>query len=155
MQIREILHPTMVISDLEADTKEDALRIVAERLCKHSHVTTTVDHVLTALLNREALGSTGVGQGVAIPHAKLPGLDELVACFARAPKGVPFAAIDQKPANLLFVLLVPENSAGAHLKALARISRLLKDQGFRETLLKTEDVDELYQKFIAEEVSTN
>jgi PTS system nitrogen regulatory IIA component len=96
-------------------------------------------------MDREGLGSTGIGEGVAIPHGKIPGIDRLVAVFGRSPAGVQFASLDGKPARLFFLILAPENSAGMHLKALARISRLLKDPRFRERLLAAEGAEGLSQ----------
>jgi PTS system nitrogen regulatory IIA component len=92
-----------------------------------------------------------VGESVAIPHAKIPGLSSLVAAFGRSKKGVPFDAIDGQPVRLVFVLLVPENSAGTHLKALARIARLLKSAGFRDRLLNLPDGPAIYNAFLEED----
>ena len=100
------------------------------------------------------MGSTGVGEGVAIPHTKLPGLTSLVAAFGRSKKGIAFDAIDNQPVRLVFVLLVPEDSAGAHLKALARISRLLKDNDFRRSLLDGTDRESLYEAFVARDAAS-
>ena len=95
------------------------------------------------LRDREELQSTGIGDGVAIPHGKLPGLDRLLASFARSP-GVEFAAIDGQPTRLFFLLVVPEHSGGQHLKALARISRFLRDESFREKLIAAVGLDEVF-----------
>jgi len=139
------------MADLTGGSKEELLRALAERASQHSAVSCGADQILSALLNRERLGSTGVGEGVAIPHAKIPGMTELVACVGRVPGGVPFDAIDQKPVRLVFLLLVPENSAGAHLKALARVSRLLKDADFRAALLAQPDARGIYDTFLSED----
>ena len=151
MHISDILNESMVIGDIDAINKESALLQLATRLSEHPHVPENVDLIYGGLLGRERLGSTGVGDGVAIPHAKIPGLPQLVACFARGPRGVAFDAIDQKPVKLFFVLLVPESSAGAHLKALARVSRLLNNIAFREALIAEPDPTALYATFIAED----
>jgi len=151
VRVADILSESMVIPDLCSDSKQGILQQLAEHLGAHPEVSQGTDAILSALLNRERLGSTGVGEGVAIPHAKIPGLAELVACFARAPKGVPYGSIDKKPVQLFFVLLVPENSAGTHLKALARVSRLLRDSGFRALLLKRGNQKDLYQAFLDED----
>jgi len=102
------------------------------------------------LLEREKLGSTGVGEGVAIPHGKLPGVSGLLAAFGRSSKGIDFDAIDKRPAQLFFVLFAPENSAGIHLKALARISRLFKSAQFRKAILEAPDRNAVY-RLIADE----
>jgi nitrogen PTS system EIIA component len=151
VKISDILDPSMVLGGLSGSTKDEVLGQLAEHLSKHPRVAVPVETIHAALLNRERLGSTGVGDGVAIPHAKIPGLTELVACFARAAEGVPFDAIDQKPVRLLFVLLVPENSAGAHLKALARISRLLRSPEFRGSLLHIPTAATIYEAFVTED----
>lgn len=153
MKISDILTETLVVPELSVTDKEQALRRLAATLCAQSPgMETAADEVFAALWNRERLGSTGVGEGVAIPHAKIPGLKRLVACFGRAGAGIPFDAIDQQPVNLIFVLLVPDNSAGAHLKALARISRLLKDAEFRRRLLAAgPEPDGLFKAFIEED----
>jgi PTS system nitrogen regulatory IIA component len=101
-------------------------------------------------LEREKLGSTGIGDGIAIPHGKMKGIEELVTSFGRSIKGVDFESIDNKPTHLFFLLVAPENSAGVHLKALARISRLLKDSGFRNRLMEASDRQDLF-RIIAEE----
>jgi PTS system nitrogen regulatory IIA component len=106
--------------------------------------------VVEVLLDREKLGSTGIGDGIAIPHGKIKDLGGVVASFGRSPEGVDFESLDQKPAHLFFLLVAPENSAGVHLKALARISRLLKHPSFRKRLMEAENEEELFQ-IISEE----
>jgi PTS system nitrogen regulatory IIA component len=152
VKICDILKQPLLLADLQAADKEGVLREMADHLAAHAvDVQAPAGEVLSALLNRERLGSTGVGEGVAIPHAKIGGLKNLVACFGRVPSGVPFDAIDYQPVRLIFVLLVPENSAGAHLKALARISRLLKNAEFRDRLLRLQGREELYRAFVEED----
>jgi PTS system nitrogen regulatory IIA component len=152
VKICDILKQAMLVTDLQAGDKESVLRELAVHLCNNApDVHSRAEEVLSALLNRERLGSTGVGEGVAIPHAKIAGLKSLVACFGRATGGVAFDAIDYQPVRLIFVLLVPENSAGAHLKALARISRLLKNGAFRDRLLHLADPATLYRAFVEED----
>jgi PTS system nitrogen regulatory IIA component len=152
VKICDILSKPLMLSALRAESKEGILIEMAQHLGQSfGDASSTAEQIQAALWAREQLGSTGVGEGVAIPHAKIPGLKKLVACFGRSIKGVPFDAIDAKPVHLIFVLLVPENSAGAHLKALARISRLLKSADFRERLLTLRDEDALYEAFLAED----
>lgn len=152
MKIGEILTQEMVIPALTARDKEGVIREMALHLCQDNKaLNLPQDSVVKALLERERLGSTGVGEGVAIPHAKIPGLASLVAAFGRAAHGVPFDAIDQQPVKLVCVLLVPENSAGAHLKALARISRLLKHGGFRSQLLELPTREAIFRAFVEED----
>jgi PTS system nitrogen regulatory IIA component len=106
------------------------------------------DRVVEVLLEREKLGSTGIGDGIAIPHGKMGGIKELVASFGRSITGVNFESVDNKPTHLFFLLVAPENSAGVHLKALARISRLLKDPSFRNRLMEAGDRQDLFRTII-------
>jgi PTS system nitrogen regulatory IIA component len=101
------------------------------------------DRLLQVLIERENLQSTGIGDGVAIPHGKLPGLQRLLAGFARSRSGVDFESIDGQPTHLFFLLVVPEHSGGMHLKALARISRFFRDAGFRKALMEAESRDDV------------
>jgi PTS system nitrogen regulatory IIA component len=106
--------------------------------------------LIEALMNREALGSTAIGQGIAIPHAKSDSVSKLVASFGLSKKGVDFDSLDGEPAHIFFLLVAPQDSAGPHLKALARISRLLKDKYFRDTLRSASD-DKAVVRIISEE----
>ena len=152
MKIADILEQMMVMPELAARDKEGLIREMAQHLCAHNPtLRDSLDLVQKALLGRERLGSTGVGEGVAIPHAKIPNLSSLTAAFGRSKDGVPFDAIDAQPVRLVFVLLVPENSAGAHLKALARIARLLKSPSFRDRLLSLPNAESLYEAFLEED----
>jgi PTS system nitrogen regulatory IIA component len=99
------------------------------------------------LIERERLGSTGIGDGIAIPHGKSPDLDHLLISFGRSRQGVDFDSLDGKPAHLFFLVLAPENSAGVHLKALARISRLLKSHNIRSELMNAADAAEIFEIF--------
>ncbi|MBW2599777.1 MAG: PTS sugar transporter subunit IIA, partial [Deltaproteobacteria bacterium] len=104
--------------------------------------------MIEVLLEREKLGSTGIGDGIAIPHGKLAGLEKLVVSFGRSVTGVDFDSMDGRPVHIFFLLLAPENSAGLHLKALARISRMLKDISFRESLIKAETSEDIYNLIV-------
>ena len=142
MRIQDILPPGAVVDELLAETKEGVLRELSEVICRRLPALSP-DSLTTILMDREGLGSTGIGEGVAIPHGKIPGIDRLVAVFGRSRGGVQFASLDGKPARLFFLILAPENSAGMHLKALARISRLLKGPRVLERLLAAEGVEGL------------
>lgn len=144
MRIQDILPPEAVVDGLRAETKEGVLRELSEAVCRRLPALSP-DRLTAILMDREGLGSTGIGEGVAIPHGKIPGIDRLVAVFGRSLEGVQFASLDGKPARLFFLILAPENSAGMHLKALARISRLLKDQRFRGRLLAADGAEGLSQ----------
>ncbi len=142
MRILDILPPGAVMGDLRSDTKEGVLRELSEAVCRL--VPALSPERLTAILmDREALGSTGIGDGVAIPHGKVAGIGQMVAAFGRSREGVQFASLDGKPTRLFFLVIAPENSAGMHLKALARISRLLKDERFRRRLLEADGTEGL------------
>ena len=153
MRIQDIIPPEAVVDGLRAETKEGVLRELSEAVCRR-HPDLSPDRLTAILMDREGLGSTGIGDGVAIPHGKIPGIDRLFAVFGRSPGGVQFASLDGKPARLFFLILAPENSAGMHLKALARISRLLKDQRFRGRLLAAEGAEGLSQVLREEDESS-
>ncbi len=143
MKITDYLTPELVLAELPATGKEQALELLADRVSA-VYPDLNKEKVLSVLQDREALGSTGIGGGIAIPHGKLADLEEIVILFARSCDGVDFAAVDNRPVHLFFLLLAPESAAGAHLKILARISRLLKNQGFREKLLAADGSEELF-----------
>ena len=138
MKIMDFLNQDAVTADLQAKGKEEAIRELVDLLAK-AGVLKEKDKLVKILLSREALGSTGIGQGVGIPHGKCDGVKELVAAFALSPKGVNFDSLDGEPVHIFFLLVAPQDSAGPHLKALARISRLLKDRVFRESLKQCKD----------------
>ena len=142
MKLLDIVSSGGVVDDLRAETKEGVLREMSE-VAAASVPSLSVQSLTSILLDRESLGSTGIGDGVAIPHGKVPGLTRLVAVFGRSRAGVQFHSLDGKPAHLFFLIMAPEQSAGMHLKALARISRLLKDTRFRRSLLDARDADDL------------
>jgi PTS system nitrogen regulatory IIA component len=134
MNISDLLNEQLILPNLAGATKQQVLEEIVEHLATVQNGI-NAGELLKALLEREKLGSTGIGNGIAIPHGKLDGLSDIVLVFARSASGVPFEAIDGKPIHLIFLLVAPANSTGGHLKALARLSRLLKNDGFRRTLL--------------------
>lgn len=136
---------------LNSTSKEGVIEEMVSLLAKNFPDKINQDETVRILTEREKLGSTGIGNGVAIPHGKLPSLTEIVTGFGRNLEGVAFDSQDGKPAHLFFVLLAPENAASLHLKALARLSRLLKDDHFRNKLLEAKDEDEIYQAIIGED----
>ena len=149
MKIMEILVKEAVILNLGVRTKREVLGEMAAALAK-VEPQIAADRLLDVLLEREALQSTGIGEGVAIPHGKLPGLHRLIASFARSREGVDFDSIDGLPTQLFFLLVVPEHSGGQHLKALARISRFFRDAAFRARLHEAQSLDDICRA-IAEE----
>ena len=142
MKIMDILVKDAVILNLGVRTKQDVLGEMAAALAK-VEPQIEADRLLEVLLEREALQSTGIGEGVAIPHGKMAGLDRLVASFARSPEGVDFESIDGQPTFHFFLLVVPEHSGGQYLKALARISRFFRDVTFRDRLATAESLEEV------------
>jgi len=143
MKIMDILVRDAVILELESESKEALLAEMARTLAK-AVPALDADSLYTVLVEREELQSTGICEGVAIPHGKMPGLDSLVASFARSPKGVDFDSIDGQPTELFFLLVVPEHSGGQHLKALARISRFFRDAGFRQKLAEAQVLEDIF-----------
>jgi PTS system nitrogen regulatory IIA component len=151
MKIMDILVSDAVILNLEAGSKREVLAEMAGALAK-VEPQIEADRLLEVLLEREALQSTGIGEGVAIPHGKMAGFDRLVASFARSPEGVDFDSIDGQGTHHLFLLVVPEHSGGQYLKALARISRFFRDPAFRQQLTDAETSQDVLRA-IAEEDS--
>lgn len=140
MKISDFLNQKAVAADLVAKDKESVIKELIELLIKAGSVQAKdKDKLVKILINREQLGSTGIGQGVGIPHGKSDCVKELVAAFGLSQNGVNFDALDEEKVYIFFLLLAPEDSAGPHLKALARISRLLKDKYFRDTLRAAKD----------------
>lgn len=143
MKITDYLTSELVIAELTETGKEEALmRLAAGVAGVFSEL--SQEKILTVLCDREALGSTGIGNGIAIPHGKMAELEKIIVLFARSRKGVEFASVDGQPAHLFFLLLAPENSAGTHLKILAQISRMLKNREFCEKLLNASDALTLF-----------
>ena len=150
MKIMDILVRDAVILDVESGGKNELLAEMARALAK-SVPALDPDRLLAVLIEREALQSTGIGEGVAIPHGKMSGLGDLVASFARCRSGLDFDSIDGQPTHLFFLLVVPEHSGGAHLKALARISRFFRDPEFRERLIDADSLDQVFAAIEAED----
>ena len=142
MKIMDILVTGAVIPELGVATKREVLAEMASALAK-VEPQVEADRLLEVLLERETLQSTGIGEGVAIPHGKMPGLDRLVATFARSSEGVDFESIDGQMTHHFFLLVVPEHSGGQYLKALARISRFFRDPNFRQQLSDAKALEDL------------
>ena len=150
MKISELLDPSAVVADLKGTTKKEVLSELTEALL-NADPKLDRDDVLRVLLERERLGSTGIGDGVAIPHGKLKDLDRLLISFGLSRQGVDFDSMDGKPARLFFLLVAPEESVGIHLKTLARISKLLKSPNVRERLQAAGDAASLHGIITEEE----
>lgn len=142
MEISDLIKPDHVIAQLRATSKKQALQDLAKRAAE---ITGQPERALfSTLMKRERLGTTGVGNGIAIPHGKLSTLDKLYGLFARLDQPIDFDAIDDRPVDLIFLLLAPESAGADHLKALARVSRLLRDKPTCEKLRGTDDAEALY-----------
>ena len=143
MKILDILRKDCIIPELRSRTKKEVLEELTGALlnCKAN---LNKEALVEVLLERERLGSTGIGDGIAIPHGKIQDLDELILSFGRSTQGIEFDSMDGRPTHLFFLLIAPENSAGIHLRALAKISRLLKSAHFRQRLLEARTVEELF-----------
>ncbi len=142
MDIADLITPSSVIPNLRATSKKQALQELAKRAAELTGLHERA--VFDVLLERERLGTTGVGNGIAIPHGKLANLDRLHGLFARLERPIAFDSIDEQPVDLIFLLLAPESAGADHLKALARVSRLLRDKGICEKLRGTDSADALY-----------
>jgi PTS system nitrogen regulatory IIA component len=142
MQISDLISSDHIITNLRANSKQDVLVELAGVLVRKNKILDK-ETVLSILLEREKLGSTGIGDGVAIPHGKLKGLDQVIVSLGRSLSGVPFDSVDGKPVQLLFLLLAPEESAGLYLRILAKLSRFLKNPVSKEKLLGAKSAEEM------------
>ena len=153
MRLTDLLSPERVgirhANGKDHFDKEKAIAMLAAMFGERDGV--TPEEIERVLLEREALQSTGIGEGVAIPHGKYEGIGDLTACIGRAREGVDFESMDGRPTYIFFALVAPPNSTGAHLKALARISRLFKDPGFRTRLMQARDAAEIYRTIADED----
>jgi len=147
MNIADMFKKEFIIEELKSRTRREVLTELSE-MFSHANIRVDYDNMVEVLLEREKLGSTGIGGGIAIPHGKLAGLENLIVSFGRSKDGIDFDSMDGKPVHIFFLLMAPENSAGQHLKALARISRMLKDDSFKTDLIKATSVESLYRIII-------
>ncbi|HYG91688.1 MAG TPA: PTS IIA-like nitrogen regulatory protein PtsN [Azospirillum sp.] len=140
--MHDLITPQAILANLKAGSKKQALQDMARKAAE-----LTGQHeraIFDVLLERERLGTTGVGHGIAIPHGKLPSLERVHGVFARLERPIDFDAIDEQPVDLIFLLLAPEHAGADHLKALARVSRLLRDQNMCEKLRGSDSADAIY-----------
>jgi len=150
VKITDFLNVEGIIPDLAAGDKQAVLHELAEKFAVAGGAPGG-DRVLAVLKEREKISTTAIGEGVAIPHGKLANVERLRAVFARSIAGVDFASLDGAPTHLFFALIAPEDGAADHLKAMARISRLLKDTAFRDRLLKGTSGKERFEIITAED----
>ncbi len=144
MKILDILPKEAIVPELKARTKREVLEELSDALVAIKKYLKR-DELVEVLMERERLGSTGIGEGVAIPHGKLKNIDQLLISFGRSTEGIDFDSMDGKPAHLFFLLVAPENSAGIHLRALAKISRLLRSVNLRQKLFNASSRDEIFE----------
>ena len=150
MKIDDILKKDSIIANLAGTNKEEVLREITDFLQKLSLIKDK-ETLFNTLMEREKLGSTGIGENVAIPHGKSDELSQIVTVFGRSLNGVDFESLDQKPVHFVCMVIAPSNSTGQHLKALARISRLFKNQDLREGILKLQDANQIYSLLLEED----
>lgn len=150
MKIRDILRNSCIRPELTSETKPQVIRELSLMMAE-SYPEIDGDKLEEVLTERERLGSTGIGNGVAILHGKLEYLQNIATGFGRSTKDIPFDAQDGEPVHLFFVLIAPKSSASLHLKAMARLSRLLKDSHFRNRLLEADDAGKIYDIIVDED----
>lgn len=142
MKIMDFLNKDAITANLKASKKEEVIKELVDLLSKAQPIKDK-EKLIKTLMDREALGSTGIGQGIGIPHAKSNAVKELTSAFGISHKGVDFDSLDGEPTHIFFLLVAPEDAAGPHLKALATISRMFKDKFFRDSLLAAKDEKEI------------
>jgi PTS system nitrogen regulatory IIA component len=147
VKLGDILRESCVIADIKGVTKKEILFEMVETLKKAKLIDDT-DSVVEIIMERERLGSTGIGDGVAIPHGKMKKLNTILCVAARSKEGVNFDAVDRQPVHIFFLVLAPEDSASMHLKVLSRISKVLRDQSFRKKMLTLADAHDIYTNII-------
>jgi len=150
MRIEEILKESCVVADIKGKTKGETLFELVDIL-KKANLIHNIEKAVNVILEREKLGSTGIGDGVAIPHGKMKGIHNIVCAFGRSKDGVDFDAVDRKPVHIFFLLLAPEDSASLHLKMLSRISKILRDPSFRKRLIDLTDAHDIYTNVVEED----
>jgi len=143
MKILDVLDPEAIVPDLQSRDKKGALEELVNPVARLADV--SPEEMVRVLMERERLGSTGIGEGIGIPHGKMKTLASLHLGIGVSRRGIDFESIDGKPVHIFFLLVTPENSTGLHLKLLARISRILKNEPFREKLREAADRDEIYE----------
>jgi PTS system nitrogen regulatory IIA component len=150
VKIAEALQESCVITDVRGRTKREVISELVHSL-QEAGLIGDAGEAAGVIEEREKLGSTGIGDGVAIPHGKMKGLQRIFCVFGRSAEGVDFDSVDGKPVHIFFLLLAPEDSAGLHLKMLSRISKILRDPSFRKKLTEFTDTSEVYRNIVNED----
>lgn len=147
MKLADILRESCVIANIKGTNKKEILHELVEPL-KKANLINDINSVVEIIMEREKLGSTGIGDGVAIPHGKMHKLNTILCAAGRSEEGVPFDSVDRQPVHIIFLVLAPEDSASMHLKVLSRISKILRDPSFRKKILKLTDAHDIYVNII-------
>ena len=150
MKLAEIIHPELICTDLTSSGKTDVLSELGALFAGKLPAVDT-NEITKILVERERLATTGIGEGVAIPHGKADGIDSIYAAVGISRTGVPFDSIDNLPVHIFVALLAPLSSSGDHLRALARISRLLKDPQIRDQMMGVREAEELFDILVRED----
>jgi len=148
--LKEILRKEAIVTDMKAVTKKEAIEELVAKICSLNAISEQ-EQITDNILKREKLGSTGMGHGIAIPHCKLDDIDTILVAVGISKEGIDFQSLDGEPVHIFFMLIAPSQSAGPHLKALARISRLLRDEYFCRSLRNTADVGSVYNIIISDD----
>jgi nitrogen PTS system EIIA component len=151
MKLSQLLTKESIVADLTSTTKHGIIRELARAVAPVAGI--AAEDIAAVLMERESLGSTGIGGGIAIPHGKLSSVTQIILGFGRSKAGVTYDSLDGKPVHIFFLLLTPENSTGGHLKVLAQISKLLKMDRFKQELITAETIDDIHE-FILEQDET-
>jgi PTS system nitrogen regulatory IIA component len=147
VKLADILRESCVVADIKGVTKREILFEMVETL-KKAKLIDDIEPVVEIIMEREKLGSTGIGDGVAIPHGKMKKLNTILCVAGRSKEGVNFDAVDRQPVHIFFLVLAPEDSASMHLKVLSRISKVLRDQSFKKNILKLATAHDIYTNII-------
>ncbi len=142
MKLSEILHKDAIVNELQSRDKQEVLKELSQAAARVSQATS--DEILGVLEERESLGSTGIGGGIAIPHGKLPDENAVILGLGISKPGVEYDSLDNKPVHIFFVILTPEDSTGGHLKVLAQVSKLLKQEQFKTKLLQANTPESIF-----------
>ena len=150
MKIAEILLEQCVVADMRGKTKREVITELVEALEK-ARLIKDVEAVVNIVMEREKLGSTGIGNGVAVPHGKLKNINNIICALGRSQNGVDFDAVDRGPVHIFFLVLAPEDSASLHLKVLSRITKILRDQSLRKRITKLSNTHDIYTSILEED----
>ena len=150
MKLAEILREQCIIADIKGKTKREIIAELVETLEK-TRLIEDVETVVNVVMEREKLGSTGIGNGVAVPHGKLKNINNIMCALGRSQKGVDFDAVDRGLVHIFFLVLAPEDSASLHLKVLSRITKILRDQSLRKKVIKLSNTHDIYMSILEED----